>query len=158
MLTFYHSGRDTIAGDICALDLRNNTWLVCVRAHSLQDVKGDVIKLSACINVIAHSSGLPYFVSAGNDAVVRYWDLERLDRSFAVSEANVSPPPPYASYRGNGTVYYCENAAPKRKPMDGVQQAVVPEGSGPVTAVALVSSPAVIVVTGSQSGCIRVLL
>ncbi|KAJ1950895.1 Serine/threonine-protein kinase [Linderina macrospora] len=148
----------TAAGDICALDLRNNTWPVCVCARSLQDVKSDVIKRSACVNAIAHSSGLPYFVSAGNDAVVRYWDLERLDRSFAVSGANVSPPPPYASYRGDGTVYYCENAAPKRKPMDGVQQAVVPEGSGPVTAVALVSSPVAMVVAGLQSGCIRVLL
>ncbi|KAJ1958023.1 Serine/threonine-protein kinase [Linderina pennispora] len=146
----------TAAGDVCALDLRNSTWPVCVCARSLQDVKGDVVKRSACVNAIAHSGGLPYFVSAGNDAMLRYWDLERLDRSFAVSETSGTPPP-YASYRGNGTVYYCENAAPKHKTMDGGHQMAVPEGTGPVTAVALVSSPSAMVVTGLQTGYIRVL-
>ncbi|ORX70807.1 hypothetical protein DL89DRAFT_266934 [Linderina pennispora] len=80
---------------------------------------------------------------------LRKQHMARLDRSFAVSETSGTPPP-YASYRGNGSVYYCENAAPKHKTMD--------EGTGPVTAVALVSSPSAMVVTGLQSGYIRVLL
>ncbi|ORX70817.1 hypothetical protein DL89DRAFT_141099 [Linderina pennispora] len=58
----------------------------------------------------------------------------------------------------NGTVYYCENAAPKHKTVDGAQQMTVSEGTGPVTAVALVSSPSAMVVAGLQSGYIRVLL
>ncbi|KAJ1958121.1 hypothetical protein EC988_000479, partial [Linderina pennispora] len=96
------------------------------------------------------------FVSVGNDAMLRYWDLERPDRSFAVSETSGTQPL-YASYRRNGTVYYCENAVPKHKTMDGAHQMTVPEGTGPVTAVALASSPSAMVVTGLQSGYTQVL-
>ncbi|KAJ2173108.1 hypothetical protein GGF45_004479, partial [Coemansia sp. RSA 551] len=109
------------------------------------------------------------FIAGSNDGMVRFWDSEKLDRSYVVNSAETAPP--YSSYRLNGTVYYCENAGPST-PMSppspagarlasDVASAVAANSSrpgGPVTAMAILGSPSVMLVTGLQSGAIRVLV
>ncbi|KAJ2465321.1 Serine/threonine-protein kinase [Coemansia sp. RSA 2322] len=104
----------TVAGDVCVLNLRSGRWPVCVCARSLQELKGNHIDRRLRVNGIAHVGQMGYVVAGSNDAMLRYWDLERLERSYVVNSGEAAPP--YSSYRLNDTVYYCENAAPVHAP------------------------------------------
>ncbi|KAJ2339002.1 hypothetical protein IWW50_006942, partial [Coemansia erecta] len=159
----------TAAGDVCVLNLRTNKWPMCVCSRSLQELKGNEVNRRLRINCIALAAKMPYFITGSNDAMVRYWDPDKLDRSYVVNSSETAPP--YSSYRLNDTVYYCENTGPNmpRSPSSqtsvrlatDVSNAVAANSSrpgGPVTALAILSSPSVMLVTGLQSGAIRVLL
>ncbi|KAJ2833751.1 Serine/threonine-protein kinase [Coemansia erecta] len=158
----------TAAGDVCVLSLRTGKWPMCVCSRSLQELKGDEVKRRQRINAVAVTAP-GCFIAGSNDGMVRFWDSEKLDRSYVVNSAETAPP--YSSYRLNGTVYYCENAGPST-PMSppspagarlasDVASAVAANSSrpgGPVTAMAILGSPSVMLVTGLQSGAIRVLV
>ncbi|KAJ2307288.1 Serine/threonine-protein kinase [Coemansia sp. RSA 2705] len=159
----------TAAGDVCVLNLRTAKWPLCVCSRSLQELKGNEINRKLRINGIALASRMPYFITGSNDAMVRYWDPDKLDRSYVVNSSETAPP--YSSYRLNDTVYYCENTVPSvpRSPSsqasvrlaNDVSNAVAANSSrpgGPVTALAILGSPSAMLVTGLQSGVIRVLL
>ncbi|KAJ2662411.1 Serine/threonine-protein kinase [Coemansia sp. RSA 1199] len=158
----------TAAGDVCVLNLRTGNWPMCVCSRSLQELKGDEVKRRQRINTVAVTAP-GCFVAGSNDGMVRFWDSEKLDRSYVVNSAETAPP--YSSYRLNGTVYYCENTGPStpRSPpspagarlASDVASAVAANSSrpgGPVTAMAILGSPSVMLVTGLQSGAIRVLV
>ncbi|KAJ2819533.1 phosphoinositide-3-kinase, regulatory subunit 4 [Coemansia sp. 'formosensis'] len=162
----------TAAGDVCVLSLRTGRWPTCVSARSLHDLKGNAVSRRHRVNGLARVPHSGAVLAASNDALVRLWDLDRLERSYAVNSADASPPP-YASYRLNDTVYYCENAAPLHAPpspgprirramADTTRATAVAANSsraaGPITAVAVVTTPAAMILCGQQSGAIRVLI
>ncbi|KAJ1894195.1 Serine/threonine-protein kinase [Kickxella alabastrina] len=167
----------TSAGDICTLNLRSNKWPVCVCARSLQQLKSNEVNRRLRVNALAGIQQM-YFVSAGNDSMLRYWDLEHLDKSYIINNLVDSNAPPYSSYRLNDTVYYCENSAvPPRSPSsprmssraasvsaasaavgDALVAANNGRSSGPVTSLAVVSSPTPMLIVGMQNGAIRVLI
>ncbi|KAJ2020700.1 Serine/threonine-protein kinase [Coemansia sp. S85] len=162
----------TAAGDVCVLDLRTGRWPTCVSARSLHELKGNAASRRQRVNGLARVPLTSAVVAGSNDALLRLWDLGRLERSYVVNAADASPPP-HASYRLNDTVYFCENAAPLHAPpspgprirgamADTTRAAAVAANSsraaGPISAVAVLTAPAAMVVCGQQSGAIRVLI
>ncbi|KAJ2156874.1 Serine/threonine-protein kinase [Coemansia sp. RSA 552] len=141
------------AGDVAVVDMRHRRWPVCVSARSPADVKAGHRARRQRVNCIVRAA--PGFITGSNDALVRFCDPARPDRSFAV---NAPAAPPYASLRLDGTVYYCENPAAPAAPASAVQRAVAANGArpaGPVTALALLPPPRALLVVGLQSGSIR---
>ncbi|KAJ1817861.1 Serine/threonine-protein kinase, partial [Coemansia sp. RSA 2675] len=162
----------TAAGDVCVLDLRTGRWPTCVSARSLHELKGNAAARRQRVNGLARVPLTSAVVAGSNDALLRLWDLGRLERSYVVNAADASPPP-HASYRLNDTVYFCENAAPLHAPpspgprirgamADTTRATAVAANSsraaGPISAVAVLTAPAAMVVCGQQSGAIRVLI
>ncbi|KAJ1735060.1 Serine/threonine-protein kinase [Coemansia biformis] len=157
----------TAPGDVCVLSLRTGRWPVCVCSRSLQELKGNEINRRLRVNCLVHVPGAAYFITGSNDGMVRFWDPEDLDRSYAVNSSEAAPP--YSSYRLNDTVYYCENAAASmprspaspgrpRLPGDSATATNSSHPGGPITAMAILAAPAPMLVTGLQGGAIRVLL
>ncbi|KAJ1721620.1 Serine/threonine-protein kinase [Coemansia erecta] len=178
----------TAAGDVCALDLRLGKWPMCVCSRSLQQLKSNEVNRRLRVNALALANttatattvgSQKYFVSAGNDAMLRYWDLDHLDRSYVVNAVDPAVAAPYSSYRLNDTVYYCENAPPKvgRPPSsprmssraaavaaaaEAASEAAVAANSarsgGPITSLAIIASPMPMIIAGLQNGAIRVVI
>ncbi|KAJ2797084.1 Serine/threonine-protein kinase, partial [Coemansia guatemalensis] len=148
----------TAPGDVCVLNMRDARWPMCLCSRSMQELKANEVNRRLRINCLARVSNASYFITAGNDAIVRYWVPDRLDRSYVVTSSEAAPP--YSSYRLNDTVYYCENSAPAaprspsaqsaaRLPTDA-SNAVAANSSrpgGPVTALAILSAPVPMLVT-----------
>ncbi|KAJ2879349.1 Serine/threonine-protein kinase [Coemansia aciculifera] len=162
----------TAAGDVCVLSLRSGRRPICVCARSLHELKGNTASRRQRVNGLARVPHTSTVLTASNDALLRLWDLDHLERSYAVNSADASPPP-YASYRLNDTVYYCENAAPLHAPpspgprirgamADTTRATAVAANSsraaGPISAVAVLTSPAAMILCGQQSGSIRVMI
>ncbi|KAJ1801867.1 hypothetical protein LPJ75_006369 [Coemansia sp. RSA 2598] len=164
----------TAAGDVCSLSLRTGKWPTCVCARSLQQLKSNEVNRRLRVNAIA-SLRNAYFISAGNDSMLRYWDLDHLENSYVVNAIDSSATP-YSSYRLNDTVYYCENApAPPRSPSsprvfsraaavaaasaaisDAAISANNARSGGPIVSVVVLPSPMPMIVAGMQSGAIRI--
>ncbi|KAJ2043980.1 Serine/threonine-protein kinase, partial [Coemansia sp. RSA 922] len=162
----------TAAGDVCVLSLRTGRRPVCVCARSLHELKGNTASRRQRVNGVARVAHTSAVLTASNDALLRLWDLDRLERSYAVNSADAAPPP-YASYRLNDTVYYCENPAPPHAPpspgprirgamADTTRATAVAANSsraaGPISAVAVLTSPAAMILCGQQNGSIRVMI
>ncbi|KAJ2374036.1 Serine/threonine-protein kinase [Coemansia sp. RSA 2607] len=170
----------TAAGDVCSLNLRLGIWPMCVCSRSLQQLKSNEVNRRLRVNALALvTSNQPYFVSAGNDAMLRYWDLDHLDKSYVVNAVDSAVAAPYSSYRLNDTVYYCENAPPKvnRPPSsprltsraaavaaaaEAASEAAVAANSarsgGPITSLAIIASPMPMIIAGLQNGAIRIVI
>ncbi|KAI9502546.1 Serine/threonine-protein kinase [Coemansia spiralis] len=159
----------TAAGDVCVLNLRTGKWPMCVCSRSLQELKGNEINRRLRVNSIKHIGKMPYFVTGSNDSMIRFWDLEHLERSYVINSPETATP--YSSYRLNDTVYYCENTAPAapRSPSIRGGARLTLEASnaiatnngrsgGPVTAVTIIGAPSVMLIAGLQNGAIRVLM
>ncbi|KAJ2637462.1 Serine/threonine-protein kinase [Coemansia sp. RSA 1286] len=164
----------TAAGDVCSLSLRTGKWPTCVCARSLQQLKSNEVNRRLRVNAIA-SLRSAYFISAGNDSMLRYWDLDHLENSYVVNAVDSSATP-YSSYRLNDTVYYCENApVPPRSPSsprvysraaavaaasaaisDAAVSANNARSGGPIVSVVVLSSPMPMIVAGMQNGAIRI--
>ncbi|KAJ1667955.1 Serine/threonine-protein kinase [Coemansia sp. RSA 1813] len=159
----------TAAGDVCVLDLRTGKWPVCVCSRSLQELKGNDINRRLRINSIEHVEKMAHFVAGSNDSMLRFWDLKNLERSYVINSSEAGTP--YSSYRLNDTVYYCENAAPAvpRSPLGRASNRLALDASnaissnngksgGPITSMAILGTPSIMLVTGLQSGAIRVMI
>ncbi|KAJ1643486.1 Serine/threonine-protein kinase [Coemansia asiatica] len=164
----------TAAGDVSSLNLRTGKWPTCVCARSLQQLKSNEVNRRLRVNAIAGLRST-YFISAGNDSMLRYWDLDHLENSYVVNAIDSSATP-YSSYRLNDTVYYCENApVPPRSPSSpriysraaavaaasaAISDAAISTNNarsgGPIISVAVLSSPMPMIVAGMQSGTIRI--
>ncbi|KAJ2493370.1 Serine/threonine-protein kinase [Coemansia sp. RSA 2050] len=162
----------TAAGDVCVLNLRTGRWPTCVCARSLHELKGNSVSRRQRVNGLARVPHTSTVLTGSNDALLRLWDLGHLERSYVVNSADASPPP-YASYRLNDTVYYCENAAPLHAPpspgprirgaMADTTRATAAaanssRAAGPISTVAVLTVPAAMILCGQQSGSIRVLI
>ncbi|KAJ2611315.1 Serine/threonine-protein kinase [Coemansia sp. RSA 1365] len=159
----------TAPGDVCVLNMRDSRWPMCLCSRSMQELKANEVNRRLRVNCLARVPNSTYFITAGNDSIVRYWVPDRLDRSYVVTSSETAPP--YSSYRLNDTVYYCENSTPAAPRSPSVQSAarlpteasnaVAANSSrpgGPITALTILPAPVPMLVTGLQSGAIRVLL
>ncbi|KAJ2578625.1 hypothetical protein GGH95_003389 [Coemansia sp. RSA 1836] len=161
----------TAAGDVSVLGLRDGRRAVCVGARPLHELKAAAPSRRLRVNGLARlpQAGASAVLAASNDALLRLWDLDRLERSHVVGVVARGGPqsqpqqpqqqqqqPPYASYRLNDTVYYCENAS-SAAAADSNAPGAAPSAS-PISAVAVLTSPVTMVVCGHQNGAIRLLV
>ncbi|KAJ2671235.1 Serine/threonine-protein kinase [Coemansia sp. RSA 1085] len=160
----------TASGDVSLLDLRESKWPLCVSSRSMQELKSNEVNRKLRINAMALAPHMHYVITASNDGMLRYWNLDQLSQSFVINSSETVPP--YSSYELDNTVYYCENVNVPRSPgssrnqigarlANDVARAQATNNSrpgGPVTSVCILGSPSVMLVVGLQSGAIRVLL
>ncbi|KAJ2743124.1 Serine/threonine-protein kinase [Coemansia sp. BCRC 34301] len=153
------------AGEVSLLSLRSGRRSVCAGARPLHELRAAAPSRRLRVNGLVRVPQSAAVLAASNDALLRLWDLDRLEKSYVVNAADPAPPP-YASYRLNDTVYFCENApalhAPPPLEPASRTTAVAANSSraaaSPITAVAVLATPAAMVVCGHQNGCIRVMI
>ncbi|KAJ2333914.1 Serine/threonine-protein kinase, partial [Coemansia sp. RSA 2681] len=143
----------TAAGDVSVLGLRDGRRAVCVGARPLHELKAAAPSRRLRVNGLARlpQAGASAVLAASNDALLRLWDLDRLERSHVGDRSRSRSRSSRSSSCVNASSASAAAAADSNAP------GAAPSAS-PISAVAVLTSPVTMVVCGHQNGAIRLLV